>query len=115
VNQEEVEAFLNSNGFETVDAAGLSHAEQIKLFAGVRHLVAEHGSGVANILFRRGAPLSVLEMFPPGYLSPAFYACSRLVGAFYDRAHGIAQDGQTESYRMSLEILEAKLGSRFCS
>jgi capsular polysaccharide biosynthesis protein len=109
VNQSEVENYLSDHGFETVDAAALSHPEQIALFHSVRYLVGEHGSGVMNILFRQGAPLSVLELFPPTYLSPVNFACCELLGAAYARVRGLSQAGPSESYRIPIQALQSVL------
>jgi len=92
-NQTEVEALLNRLGFESVDAARLSHDEQMRLFSETRHLVAEHGAGIANILFRQGAPLSLLELFPGDYVSAGLYACCRVLGYQYARLRGPLQEG----------------------
>jgi capsular polysaccharide biosynthesis protein len=109
VNQAEIEHFLVSHGFEPVDAAALSHPEQIELFRSVRYLVAEHGAGIMNILFRQGAPLSLLEIFPPHLISAADYACCQLLGAGYARVRGVSQAGAPGSYRVPLANLQAVL------
>jgi capsular polysaccharide biosynthesis protein len=92
-----------------VDAAALSHPEQIELFRSVRYLVAEHGAGIMNILFRQEAPLSLLELFPPDVFSSADYACCQLLGAAYARLRGVSQAGPAGSYRIPIEALQAAL------
>jgi len=63
-NEKEVEDVLANLGFQVVDAALLSLEEQVLLFSSVRFLVAIHGAGLTNIIFRNGKPLTILEIFP---------------------------------------------------
>jgi hypothetical protein len=63
-NSADIEELCRTWGFEVVDTENLPLAEQIKLFSQVRYLVGVHGAGLANIMFRRGAELSLLEIFP---------------------------------------------------
>jgi hypothetical protein len=63
-NLADVEELCRQWGFEIVEAESMSLADQISLFSQVRYLVAIHGAGLANIMFRRGAKLSLVEIFP---------------------------------------------------
>ena len=63
-NLTEIEDICRRWRFETIDTGNMSVAEQITLFSQVRYLVGIHGAGLTNIIFRRGAPLSLLEIFP---------------------------------------------------
>jgi capsular polysaccharide biosynthesis protein len=63
-NPDEVEAALSARGYEVIDAAGMNAVEQIRLFHQTRHLVAIHGAGMANMIFRAGQPMSVIELCP---------------------------------------------------
>jgi capsular polysaccharide biosynthesis protein len=77
MNEAEVRAILESHGFEEVFAEDYSVQEQIDLFSGVRYLVALHGAGLTNIIYRRGVPLSLLELYPDDWQSWDFAAiCS---------------------------------------
>jgi capsular polysaccharide biosynthesis protein len=61
VNEAQVIAVLEPYGFETVDTAGMTFAEQARLFARCEALVSTHGAGMANVLFMApGSP--VLEL-----------------------------------------------------
>lgn len=52
---------LEEYGFEVVDTAGMTFAEQVRLFARCEALVSPHGAGLANMLFMSpGSP--VLEL-----------------------------------------------------
>lgn len=72
LNLEEIKPILDAYNFEIIDTDGKSIAEQVALFAKARYVVAIHGAGVTNIIFRRDAPLSLLELHPRGLLSVDF-------------------------------------------
>ena len=50
-------------GFETLDPQTLSLGEQMAAFAACGFMVSPHGAGLTNMIFRRGAPLDVVEIF----------------------------------------------------
>ena len=62
-NSSAVTDLLHSFGFDIVDTTGMPVAEQISLFRSTRHLVANHGAGLTNIVHRRGNELDVLELY----------------------------------------------------
>ena len=64
-NDEEIRQVFNSFGFEVVDADNLDFNQQISLFREARWLVGIHGAGLTNIFYRKGSPMSMLELFPP--------------------------------------------------
>jgi hypothetical protein len=69
LNEDDILRVTRRHGFEVVDAAELTLDEQIKLFSSTRHL-AVHGAGLTNIIFRAGAPLSLLELHGDRYPGP---------------------------------------------
>lgn len=87
-NAAEVQQVCVELGFEVVDADRLDLAAQVALFAAARHVVGPHGAGLVNLLWRRGRPASLLELFPPD-ASPAHYhwLCSSF-GFAYDALRG---------------------------
>ena len=97
-NLREVEDVCRRWRFEVIDTATMSVAEQVALFSQVRYLLAIHGAGLTNIIFRRGAPLSLLELFPTTtYLGrsgqvypppPHYFWLSRACGFRYDAIFG---------------------------
>ena len=72
-NFEEIEPLLKRFQFEVVDASVLNMKEQIDLFSQCRYLIAIHGAGITNIIFRRGQPLSLLEIVQPSPYIPFHY------------------------------------------
>jgi capsular polysaccharide biosynthesis protein len=51
VNEAELEPVLAEHGFEVVDPAGMSIAEQVALFSQASAVVGPHGAGLTNLLF----------------------------------------------------------------
>jgi hypothetical protein len=72
-NFEEIEPMLKKFQFEVVDASRMSMMEQIYLFSQCRYLIAIHGAGITNIIFRQGQPLSLLEIVQPFPYIPFHY------------------------------------------
>src|ERR1035437_3029876 len=70
VNEQEIEALLQADGFETVVLEGMPVVEQARLFAGAEIIVAPHGAGLANVVFSRNA--KVIEIFEPSWVWPTF-------------------------------------------
>ncbi len=90
-NDEEIEKVLQMVGFEIVDTDSLSPKEQILLFGQSRYLVAIHGAGITNVIFRQKASLSILELFPPpldGYLPFHYIMISKMYGFKYQALIG---------------------------
>ena len=62
VNEAEIEPVLAEHGFELVDPAGISIAEQFALFSQASAVVGPHGAGLTNLLFSPRRTL-VVELF----------------------------------------------------
>ncbi len=78
---------------ETVDTDQLSFDEQIALFNEAGLVVAVHGAGLTNIIFRRGAKLDLVEIFSPTETPLYFYILARTFGYEYTFVKGIDPDG----------------------
>jgi hypothetical protein len=63
-NMNEVLDVTHRYGFRAVDTAVMSLAQQRHVFSSAGFVIATHGAGLTNLLFRRSAPLQVLEIFP---------------------------------------------------
>ncbi len=82
-NERAVQDMLTSIGFMCVTLDGLSVAAQIRMFAGARTVVAQHGAGLTNIAFAR-AGTRVIELYPRGFFSPSpFWTFASLAGLRY--------------------------------
>lgn len=79
---------LQEFGFEIVDLDGMSLADQMVLFGAGRLVVANHGASLANLSFRVGQPVDVVELFPPDYIHPHFVWMAEAFGFRYDAVVG---------------------------
>lgn len=120
-NQDEIWEILLRFKFRMVDSAQMSIAEQIEVFAKTRYLVALHGAGLTNIIFRRGAPLNVLELQSRLYPSPnkmtSFGMISQAYGYHWERLTGepesVSDDPQHGDFCISPSALEERLSRWF--
>lgn len=88
-NDAAIKRILESNGFITVDTAGISFQKQIELFSRAEKVVAVHGAGTSNIIFRNGRPLEVMEIFHPNQYLPFHYIMlCKLFGYKYTAIEG---------------------------
>jgi capsular polysaccharide biosynthesis protein len=113
LNRDEVVACVVAHGFEDVDAAALSIPAQMELFANTRHLVAIHGAGLVNVIYRQGQPMSVLELYGRGYNTFDFRNLSRELGYQW---HGLecelaGGDRQLANIEVDVEALERYLAA----
>jgi capsular polysaccharide biosynthesis protein len=53
VNEAEVQALLEGNGFTTIHFEDHALDEQIRIMAGARVVVSQHGAGLANTIFMK--------------------------------------------------------------
>lgn len=72
-NSVEIEQVCRQAGFEIIDFDKMTVSEQIEVMVNARYVVAIHGAGLANMLFRGKRPMSLLEIFPPGKYYPFHY------------------------------------------
>jgi len=64
VNRSDVESVCRRFGFSIVDPGGMTLTEQMERFSRAEFVIGVHGAGLTNIIFRRDAPLHLLEIFP---------------------------------------------------
>ena len=104
--------------FEIVDTENMSIDEQINLFSNCRSVIGLHGAGLINIIFRRGAPLSLLEIFPPEHIPPHYYWLTLIFNYNYDGIIGSYTNSgrntnnfisQKRSYYLDPDIFTKKL------
>jgi hypothetical protein len=67
-NHRDVATICGEFGFDIVRTERMTVEEQMALFGEAAYLIGIHGAGLVNMMFRRGAPLRVLEIFPPSEL-----------------------------------------------
>lgn len=102
-NFDAVAPVLAAFGFAVVATESLTLDEQVRLMQGARHVVGEHGAGVANIMFCRPGT-RVLELFNPACVQPAHWVMASmcdldygyLVGSHVPVAHAPKPDWNTD-------------------
>lgn len=72
-NNKEIEGIALQNGFEIIDCDGLNFSEQVSIFSECSHLIGIHGAGLTNIVWRKNAPMCLLELFPENYVHPGYF------------------------------------------
>jgi capsular polysaccharide biosynthesis protein len=84
VNSEEVATVMAANGFRSVVTDSLSVRDQIHLFQNARYIVGAHGAGLTNVIYRRGAPLGVLELHAQRWVTEAYSDICSQYGFYHD-------------------------------
>jgi hypothetical protein len=110
-NMEEIEPVLRKFNFEIVDTSSLSLDRQIQLFNQCRYLVAIHGAGITNIIYRSGKELSLLEIIHPSSYIPFHYSMlSKLYNYSYDVILGaMGKKSGNGGFKIEPALLERKL------
>lgn len=110
-NMADVRSLLLKYKFEIIDSAVMSLSEQALLFSECRYLIAVHGAGIVNIVFRKGNPLALLEIVQPSDYIPFHYIMlSKMYNYQYDVLLG--KQGQTKGsggFSVDLLALENKI------
>ena len=106
-NFDEIEPILRARQIEIVQCELLPVGDQIARLAAARIVVAEHGAGLANIMFcLPGA--RVLELFSPTTVQPAFWSLASICGLAYGFCVGERDPLQpvdwNASYRIDREL-----------
>ncbi len=102
-NMAAIAPILDRYGVRVVDADDLPADEQMRLFAGVRVVVGLHGAGLSNLLFRRGAPLDLVELCPPIGATLDFCGLARVYGYGYYRIVGADASDATRAANYSID------------
>ncbi len=77
------ERLVDAHGFEFHDAAGMSVADQIALFADTAVLMGVHGAGLANLAFQP-AGSRIIELMPPMCGTRAYWIMSQALNKRYE-------------------------------
>lgn len=116
-NSNEVIDTLREYGFELTFTSGLTIQQQITQFSNTRYLVANHGAGITNIIFRRDAPLHLLELHHPNLFNNDFKRTCSAYGHAYDTLAGIPDRYSAPSllnFSINTQQLRAKIDQMMC-
>jgi len=83
-NRDVIETIAKKYGFKIIDTDVFSLPQQIELFSKTRYLVGIHGAGLTNLIFRKNAPLTLLELLPGDYIQPHYFWLCKGMGHDYD-------------------------------
>lgn len=95
-NKEEIEHIVSSLGFEIIDTDELTVKEQIQLFRNVSMLIAMHGAGNINIIFRYPKKLKFLDIQIPELVSSGYLIVAAGMEFDYDIYWGTGLDGDID-------------------
>jgi hypothetical protein len=82
VNEDAVQACLQTHGFEAVHSEELSVANQIEMFADAEFVIGPHGAGLANVLFANPG-CTVIELFTEEYINVCYWTLCCQLGLRY--------------------------------
>ncbi len=106
VNEDALMQRLEPLGYERMTLGLRTVPEQAALFAGASHIVGLHGAGLANLAFARPGT-QVIELFPQGYATPAFYVVAAATGcryATYVAKGEVTKQKRDQIYDASLDL-----------
>ena len=120
INIDAIKEVCQKFKFEFIDPGQMSLDEQIQLFSESRYVIGTHGAGLINIIFRKNAMLSLLEIFPPmsnhPYKSSSppplhYFYYSHVLGFSYDLIFGKADipGPWTNSFELDVDLFAKKV------
>jgi capsular polysaccharide biosynthesis protein len=93
-NQAAIDDLLKAHNIEIFDPQEHSLREQIETFAAAKLVISPHGAGLTNLMFRRHAPCTVIELFNPGLGTPHYFMMSRQRGFDYHYLMNLDERGK---------------------
>lgn len=97
-NHAQIAAVCARYGFRMVDTGVMTLMEQVEAFSNAGYVAGAHGAGLLNIIFRRNAPLRLLEIFPSPPMSPVFFLLCRYYGFDYQAIIGASDQPWVQPY-----------------
>ncbi|MCQ2974532.1 MAG: glycosyltransferase family 61 protein, partial [Bacteroidales bacterium] len=97
-NKAEIENIAKSFGYEIIDNDKLSLVEQISLFKSCSKLIALHGAGNINIIFRFPNSLKFLELQTPDWLAASYFIIAKEFSFDYQAVIGSNLDQNSSFY-----------------
>jgi hypothetical protein len=83
-NEIELEQALKDYGFKTLYLEELSWSDQLEAFATAEIIVAQHGAGLANLVFcSHPKKVKVIELMPTTWANPCFAVLAQILDMVY--------------------------------
>jgi capsular polysaccharide biosynthesis protein len=111
-NGDEIDIFLQSQGFQTLYVEDLDVGAQLALFQSAEVVVAVHGASLAPLLYRSpdAAPFTLIEIFPVGHITNVYRAITAEIGGRWCGVRGkIAPEHVPEIYELEGPYLKHSL------
>jgi capsular polysaccharide biosynthesis protein len=114
-NSNEVNSVVGEYGFDVIDTGTLAWEQQVTLFSNARVVAGIHGASLANVVFRNGRTLNILEIFPPHDAEAAYWLLACEYGYAYDHMVGFAATGKDRRANFAIDmIFSDKSWKRLC-
>lgn len=104
-NQGSLERIARENGLEIVDTEGMSIVGQIDLFRSSALIVANHGAGLANLVYAH-RQIKVCELFSPKWLNDCYFRLAVLQSIEY---HCLVSDESGDWGRIDEDLFREML------
>ena len=101
VNQAEIESYLESLGFESVQCENYTIAEQASIFYNADVIIGPHGAAFTNIIFCKPGT-KVMEFFSPKWINPCYWTISNEVGLDY---YYLVGEGDVSEVDLNADVL----------
>jgi hypothetical protein len=108
-NSDDIESICRRFGFRMIDPARMRFWEQVETFARASHVVAVHGAGLTNLIFRKNAPLQLLEITPGQLPLPYYFYICRKYG--FDYRMMVGDSSESYPWRSPFRIDADRLGA----
>lgn len=112
-NQADIDRAVKEHGLESFDPMEHPLKDQIARFAAAPMIVAGHGAGLTNMMFRRTNPCHVVEIFSPNFGTPHYYMMASQRGFDYSPVLAANPIGKAcvASTEANLQTLQHVLGA----
>jgi hypothetical protein len=107
-NAAEILDIISDYGFEIVYTDDMTFHDQMKLFSETEYLISAHGAGLVNIIYRRNAPMRLLELFPSAYVMMHYYLLCRMFGFQYDYLIGPSEESGALNPNFTIDAASLK-------
>jgi hypothetical protein len=115
INNQEVEDFISSKGFELVETGGMSFRQQVELFSGACTVVGASGAAFTNLLFMQEGTTAI--DFYPSHKTTNYYvfqqlaSCSGVKLVHFLTEPGTKEDSVHSDFYVKINHLENKLNT----
>ncbi len=103
LNEEKLFRILKKYNFVKIHAEDLSFKEQVTMFNSAKIVVGPSGAGLSNIIFSEN--ITLLELYPPEYITQFFFMLCKILGFNYKYIIGYG-NFENDDFRVNLNKIE---------